>query len=324
MDWRDFRRIAPHAPADDRSGVVGDHHTDYQPRVLPGDASGHGGQWTKSGGAAAIAPAIAAPAMETAPTLMPALRGLAAGLSGLLGSAVALAGGLILIPLNRSQRDSGLLPDDPDVHYDYDQGFLTVRERAPDGNWETIFHGRPDRDGYYVTPDGAMIGRALDNGVYLSAGLMRLEKRAKAKSNVRSRAKDEPRYCPDPGPDKPSGASAEAQFYQVQISGLPPGIPVEFGGVMFDGCDELRRVLLEAKAEGFAWALRGDDWPSWYEGRARLLDQLERQSRAAGDRIVEWHVAEKPVADVLRRLASELNYTNIHVLHTPAIMEIVP
>lgn len=315
MDWPHFRRLAPHAPADDRSGVVGDHHSDFQPRVPPGDPSGDGGQWTKGAGVTGAAAALAAPALETGPAIGTALRGLATAAASLGGTALLVAGGLILIPFNRSQKDAGLLPDDPNVHYDYDQGFLTVRERMPDGSWDTLFHGRPDSDGYYATPDGAMIGRALDNGVYLSAASIRLEKRGRTKSRATARTQDEPRYCPNPGFDSPGRMSERSQLYQTYITTLPPGIAVRLNGVVFDGCDEIRRIMLEAKGEGYEWALDDSDFFEWFWGRERLLNQMVRQSLAAGDRLIEWHVAEERVAKVLERLA--VPFENIIVRWTP-------
>lgn len=316
MDRHRFWRPAPHAPADDRSGVVGDHHSDFQPRVPRGDASGDGGQWTKGGRVGATASAIAAPVMQTPATLAPALLGLATSIGGAVGTAMLIAGGLILIPFNRSQRDSGFLPDDSDIHYNYDQGFLTIHERMPDGSWEALFHGRPDQDGYYLTPDGATIGRALDNGVYLSVASIKIEKRAKARTQAAALTRDDRvRFCPDPSLDAPSDMSARSLSYQHYITDLPPGLAVMLNGVIFDGCSEPRRRMLEAKGRGFAWALDGADFFEWFRGRERAIDQMMRQSIAAKGRIVEWHVAEKPVAEVFARLAKP--FKNIKVIWTP-------
>lgn len=92
---------------------------------------------------------------------------------------------------------------------------------------------------------------------------------------------------------------------------------MKLNGVRFDGCDETRKVLLEAKGEGYAWAIEGDDFFPNYHGREGFIDDLKRQSAAADARTVEWHVAERPVALVLERMRLELGLMNIKVIHTP-------
>ncbi len=59
------------------------------------------------------------------------------------------------------------------------------------------------------------------------------------------------------------------------------------------------------------------DWNPWYEGKQDLWDQLKRQSEAAGDRLVERHVAEPRVAENLRAYVQSQRYSNIQVIYTP-------
>jgi hypothetical protein len=306
-----------------RAGEPGGHHYNpNQPRVPAGDASHHGGQWTSAGGVT-LASSAAAPAIGGAavfePYLAPALRALLASLAAGAAGVLSLAGGLILIPLNRGQMASGELPGHPDVRYRYDQGFLSVAQILPSGEAVVLFHGRPDASGLYVHANGAVIGRELDSGVFLSEASIKREKRTIAQTGAAVRAKDEVKFCPDPGPDRPSNANLPWRLYQMQITGLPMGIAVELNGVMFDGCDETRRVMLEAKGEGYEWALEGNDFALWYDGKERLLEQMKTQSETARGRIVEWHVAERLVADVLHRYAKSLGYPNVVVVHTPAV-----
>lgn len=98
---------------------------------------------------------------------------------------------------------------------------------------------------------------------------------------------------------------------------LPMGIAVELKGVMFDGCDETRRVMLEAKGEGYAWALDGADFFEKFKGRAKIIKQMKQQSLAAVGRIVEWHVAEGSAAVAMERIALKYKLGNIKVRHTP-------
>ncbi|MCC7049413.1 MAG: hypothetical protein IT562_22075 [Alphaproteobacteria bacterium] len=100
---------------------------------------------------------------------------------------------------------------------------------------------------------------------------------------------------------------------------MKPGLAVKLRGVRFDGCDEVRRRMLEAKGENYAWAIKGDDFVDHYDGRADLVSQMIRQSDAARDRMVEWHVAESRVADVLRKIRDGLGISNIDILHTPPL-----
>lgn len=47
------------------------------------------------------------------------------------------------------------------------------------------------------------------------------------------------------------------------------------------------------------------------------ISQLWRQSLAAGDRRVEWHVAEKRAAVAITAMVQELNIKNIDVIWDP-------
>ena len=115
MNWPIFRRLAPQAPPDDRSGGVGDHHSDHQPRVPPGDPSGDGGQWTKGGGTAVTKKGCLAPlgaAAAVARTGVSAAE-LAAALSRLSAAGGARGHLLVelLIPTHRMHTSTGWVPD---------------------------------------------------------------------------------------------------------------------------------------------------------------------------------------------------------------------
>jgi hypothetical protein len=93
--------------------------------------------------------------------------------------------------------------------------------------------------------------------------------------------------------------------YQAQITGLPPGMAVLLNGVMFDGCRTTDGTMLEAKGPGLAQHLSSDGvWkPYVTKGKEKLDRQIRSQSVAAGDRMVEWHVAEPPLAAYIAKFA---------------------
>jgi Restriction endonuclease fold toxin 5 len=94
----------------------------------------------------------------------------------------------------------------------------------------------------------------------------------------------------------------------------------EAGGVKFDGFKD--GVLLEAKGPGYAQFFDGLEPKYWFRpsGAQELIAQAKRQSeKIRGMGIpVEWHVAEKQVADALRLLFERNDIDGIKVIHTPA------
>ncbi len=331
MDWPISRCLAPHALADDRSGVAGDHHSDFQPRVPPGDPSGDGGQWTKSGGATAAKKSFLGPppaAVVAAPAGGIAAE-LSAGLSRLIAAGAAratLLGGL-LIPTNRMHTESGEVPGSKHVRYHYDEGFLTLSRLGPTGETEILFHGHHEPDGSFINADGDALARDMGRGVFIDGNAVRaLDIRTSTRGHLqltandngpRAATNDNVRFCPDVGPDAKSNNRIRWRMYQHQFTGLAPGLAVELNGIRFDGCSEDRKVMLEAKGDNYAWAIRGDDFMPKYKGRAEIVAQMLNQSLAARGRTIEWHVAESKVADVMRKIADELGISNIVVKHTP-------
>lgn len=339
MDWPIFRRLAPHAPPDKRSGVVGDHHSDFQPRVPPGDPSGDGGQWTRSGGTTAakksflgppLAAVVAAPAGGMAAELSAALSRLIAA-----GAARATLLGGLLIPTNRMHIESGEVPGSENVRYHYDEGFLTLSRLGPTGETEILFHGHHEPDGRFINADGDALARDMGRGVFIDGNAVRaLDLRtatrghAEAESNDNRRlvgsspsSNSRPRFCPPITRDWPSNDDDDWQDYQQQVTGLPRGWAVELNGVRFDGCDETRRVMLEAKARYRQFLRVGQfGWQRWYQGGKAMIEKMRRQLLAADGRTIEWHFAQKECADYMavqvKRLAErEPAFEQIKVVH---------
>ena len=55
----------------------------------------------------------------------------------------------------------------------------------------------------------------------------------------------------------------------------------------------------------------------WFTKLTKIQHQMEEQSKAARGRMVEWHFAEKPVADYFRDFAQQGLFSNVIVLYTP-------
>jgi hypothetical protein len=85
----------------------------------------------------------------------------------------------------------------------------------------------------------------------------------------------------------------------------------------YDGCRDDNGNLLEAKGEGYADKMSDpDNWLSWFDGGPELERQMESHATNALGRTVEYHFAEKEVADWARSYAAN-RYPNIVVFYTP-------
>lgn len=76
--------------------------------------------------------------------------------------------------------------------------------------------------------------------------------------------------------------------------------------------------MLEAKGEGFAWAFEDGKLKYDHDGIRKMIKQMRKQSQAAAmaNKSVEWHVAEKPLADYLAGVAASLPHKNVTVVNT--------
>ena len=81
--------------------------------------------------------------------------------------------------------------------------------------------------------------------------------------------------------------------------------------------------MLEAKGPGLEQHYGPDGWEFYFTGVAGFITQMTAQSEAAekAGKIVEWHVAEKPVADFLEAYANEMEFTNVKVIHEEALQK---
>ena len=108
--------------------------------------------------------------------------------------------------------------------------------------------------------------------------------------------------------------SEYAAKYQQQITGRSDQI-YRLNGVKFDGFDGSK--LLEAKGH-YSWALKNGKWADWFhEGMDQILNQARNQINAARGLTIEWHCAERDVAEAMRKLLSEKGFSSIRVIYTP-------
>jgi hypothetical protein len=113
--------------------------------------------------------------------------------------------------------------------------------------------------------------------------------------------------------------SESAQRYQTQVTGTPEGWAYTLQGpggpVKYDGFR--KGVLLEAKGPGYRELLKKMYGQPWFEGMDKMLRQAKSQLEASRGVPVEWHFAEREVADVVRKLFLRENLDSIQVIHTP-------
>lgn len=113
--------------------------------------------------------------------------------------------------------------------------------------------------------------------------------------------------------------SKRAARYQQQITGRPVSQAYVVKGVRFDGYK--KGVLIEAKGKGYANKFNNDLTPKqWFQkGSRSLIDQADRQLRAAQGTPVRWYVAEEKAARAIRKLLEQSGLDKIEVVHTPAL-----
>jgi hypothetical protein len=114
--------------------------------------------------------------------------------------------------------------------------------------------------------------------------------------------------------------SESARNYQAQVTGAPKGYTyrVKQGDekVDFDGFDQ--GVLLEVKGTGYAqWVTKRLDFLPNFNGGPKLLDQAQRQFRAAHGTPVRWIVAEEKLAGALKKMFKAADLEEIEVIHVP-------
>lgn len=324
-----------------------------QPRV-PAGSGRQSGEWT-SGSSGSPETAHATPASVTITSVIAAvgaasepgtfaeglftaapgsefLAGIAT-LGSIVGTAAVLGG--IFVPSPNSVTSEGAVPGDPDLRYslDNDEGVLRFLHQTDAGE-EVAAVARLGRDGiFFEVETGIPIARDIGGSLVFDAASLATEPEdTRTQANVGAGASTEadtngPQLCPDPGPDAPHGASAQAIAYQAYISflnnpdrPLPPGLAVSLidpttgKRVVYDDCRESDGTMIEAKGPGYARLLQ---YSYFYDDilPARWITQAERQAAASGWRDVDWFFAEPEAADRAREIFSDYEQVqNIDVI----------
>ena len=102
---------------------------------------------------------------------------------------------------------------------------------------------------------------------------------------------------------------------EVAHAGHHHGEAFVVGGVKFDGF--IDGVLLEVKGPGYANFVKNGEFARWFRGAGQLVEQAERQLRAAGGTPIRWHFAEESAAEATRSLFLRERIFGIEIVVTP-------
>jgi hypothetical protein len=85
-------------------------------------------------------------------------------------------------------------------------------------------------------------------------------------------------------------------------------------------CDGFKKgVLLEAKGPGYRKIFERMYGRPFFEAVKKMLNQAKSQFGAADGLPIEWHFAEREVAEIMRQEFRRENLGAIKVIHTPAL-----
>jgi hypothetical protein len=140
-----------------------------------------------------------------------------------------------------------------------------------------------------------------------------------AATNTQTAVNDNrPLACPDPSYEPDSvNRTREQLLYQAQINKLPIGWHVILNGVGYDGCRASDQFMLEGKS-GNDWFLQVPEFirPTFKEYKDTMA-QAERQNNNSGGRYIEWHFANKDIANYWQGEFFKANLLHIFVIYTP-------
>jgi hypothetical protein len=340
---------------------------DPEQRREPAGNGEQSGRWIRLGDGAGVSPALLAPAASAVGFLEGALPEALQGLAQLIGrvSVPTAVLGALLIPTNRSLIQEGELPGFPGVRYRFDLGMGVVTVTATSGDEKVAVGARRGPGGLLVDLQGRTLGRFLPSGIYLDAdavvdalidefGSDRTDRpstetdkpsvetdKPGAESELVPHP-DEPKLCPDPGPDHPHGSSKRALDYEEDVhERVNPELPLQRGQAVavwnpiqgkyyhIDDCFRLHGDLVDgdmrpgdfadAKGPGYEQVFKISKGVKEHE-MERLAGQAEFQIGAAGPRgaAIKWYFAEEYAADEVREKFSESDrYSKITIAYMP-------
>jgi hypothetical protein len=204
--------------------------------------------------------------------------------------------GLLFIPSPNSIRVEGEVPEIPGLRYSWnrDETLLHLAYDGPDGSRQT-FTAQLQED-VFRDQRGQVVGRVLPGGN------IAIDPAAVFPEAVND---NNPKLCPDPGPDKPGETGRNYADYVKEI--VNPGNPTprywgyqlsnpyDFGNLVFyDDCQHSTGTMVEAKGPGYAEMLE-------YEILKNSLTQewlaeSGRQVDASHGRPIRWYFADLKAA----------------------------
>ncbi|HEX8435008.1 Tox-REase-5 domain-containing protein [Archangium sp.] len=119
---------------------------------------------------------------------------------------------------------------------------------------------------------------------------------------------------------KPTTSSKDSLDYQEQVTGRPAWWVYMIGKVEFDGIRG--RELLEAKGPGYCSFFNADGTPKYWYTRSGKFNEMMAQARSQSEMAQHlglpliWHVADAKVAEFLREIFRDKEWTHIEVRHT--------
>jgi len=257
--------------------------------------------------------------------------------------------GALLIPTNRSSIQEGEVPGLPGVRYRYDRGMghVEISTELDNETYNVVARGAPG--GLLVDEHGRALGRILSSGIYLDrdevAGAIGDALAAdRGKEQVASELSphpDEPKVCPDPGPDRDHRASKEALDYEEDVHGrVNPRLPLQRGQavkvwnpikgdfVYIDDCFRDHGDLVDgdmkpgdfADAKGRQYERLFQIHPSTEAGAMKKLYRAAELQTGAARPLgaeIKWYFAEEYAADHVRERFSDGPYSDIVIRYMP-------
>jgi hypothetical protein len=216
---------------------------------------------------------------------------------GVAGAAAATFG-LLFIPSPNNIRVEGEVSEIPGLKYSWnrDETELHLTYDSPDGARQT-FTAQLQED-VFRDQRGQVVGRVLPGGN------ITIDPAAVFPEAVND---NNPKLCPDMGPDKPGERGRDYADYVKRVVNPPPDIPTpryfgfqlpnpyDFGKlVYYDDCEHATGTMVEAKGPGYADLLE-NPWTA-----ASVIDEWVRESGrqldASHGRPIRWYFAEPEAA----------------------------
>ncbi len=178
---------------------------------------------------------------------------------------------LFIPSAGKSGVTEGNVPGRTDLQYRWDKPAGQVVFRVfIDGHWVTLTGGRDNLNQFYRDADGNVIARAAGDALVVDLGALDRARERLAEGgggqppqNASSNERGGPKLCPESSDESNKGWSRNSIAYQQYVSGLDPGLAVRLNGISFDGCNQVKNLMLDAKAN-YAFFVNPDG--AWKHG----------------------------------------------------------